>query len=402
MFSRSRCTLVSFFVFAILLFSGRGWAQTPALSFNGYTPNWEYTQDSYCIGWYFQTTSPISVNALGWYNDSNGLSHSHPVGIYDIQAGQYVASTTVRPSDPLTGVFRYRDLSRTLILPAGRRYAIVGVSFEDHYLSFAQPNNIVTLPNITFLGGAIDYTGGATQLIPPIQYYPDISAWPATNFKVGTVPSTSLASMTPETAALNSSAMTVTLTGTGFAANSVVRFNTTPVTVNSSSETSLTVTVPASLLAVIRTYNVTVTTEGRVSNSLPFRVTGNNQSDGTANLRRVGNWRTGVYPQSGGRYAVLLFRNQGAVDITTINFSNVRLYFDANNRNNYVMPVNLTLEEGATPPGTLINTPPGYYLQVRFDFPSTINGLVQRGTLSVKGTSDQGSFDAGSLLLEFP
>ena len=383
------------------MFSGRGWAQMPALSFNGYTPSWEYTQSSYCIGWYFQTTSPVSVSALGWYNDSNGLSSDHPVGIYDIAAGQYVASTTVRTTDPLTGVFRYRDLAAPVILPAGRRYAMLGVSFRDHYISFAQPNNIVTVPNVTYLGGAIDYRGNATQLIAPVEFYPGRSYWPATNFKISAVPAGSITSITPSSVPANSSAFQMTLTGTGFAGNSVVRFNNTSVAVNSATSTSLTITVPASLLAVVRTYNVTVTTGGRVSNALPFRVTSSRQDTEKANLQRVGNWITGTDQFSGGKYAVLLFENVGKVDITNINFSDVRFYFDVNNPSLYVIPTSLSMEP-ALPQGSLSNTPPGYRVNIRFNFPTTINGFVRTGTISVKGTSNEGSFNAGSLFLVFP
>ena len=100
--------------------------------------------------------------------------------------------------------------------------------------------------------------------------------------------------------------------------------------------------------------------------------------------------------------AVLLLENQGSADITNINLSTVRLYFDPNNANAYIQPIDIQLETGASPPGTLLNTPPGYRLQVRFIFPQTTSGPVASGVISVVGTRGQGDFNAGSLYLLFP
>ena len=119
------------------------------------------------------------------------------------------------------------------------------------------------------------------------------------------------------------------------------------------------------------------------------------------NLQRVGNWITGTDQFSGVKYAVLLFENIGGADITGLNFSDVRFYFDVNNPNLYVNPTSLSMEP-ALPQGSLFNTPPGYRVNIRFNFPTTINGLVRTGTISVRGTSNEGSFNAGSLFLVFP
>ena len=187
-------------------------AQSPALGFIGYTPAWEYTQDSYVIGWYFQVNTPVTVSALGWYNDSNGLSSDHPVGLYDMQGNDFVATTTVAVNDPLTGVFRYHDLASPVNLIAGDNYAMVGVSFRDYYLSFAHNNNIVTDPAITYLGGAIDYAGGATHLSAPLQFYPGQAAWPASDLLITATPTT-----TPEPGSV-ALILSLTMTGAGFLA----------------------------------------------------------------------------------------------------------------------------------------------------------------------------------------
>jgi hypothetical protein len=403
MLNHSCRIFASILVCVLLLLSGHTKAQTPALSFNGYTPAWEYTQSSYVIGWYFQPTAPISVSALGWYNDRNGLSSDHPVGIYDIQSGQYVATTVVRTTDPLTGVFRYRDLAVPVTLTSGRQYAIVGVSYRDHYLSFAQIHNLVLASSILYLGGAIDYAGNATQLGPPVQYFSGAPYWPATNFKFSpATTATTISSITPDSARVNSAAFLMTIAGTNFTPNSIVRFNSAQMAIVSSTSTSLQIQVPAHLLTIKRTYNVTVSTNGRVSNVVAFRVTDSGNTDAPPNLQRVGNFRTGMDSFSGGKYAVLLFENRGGAPLTNINFSDFRLYYDRNDRTRYVMPTIVTLEQGAVPAGTLSSTPPGFRLQVRFDFPTTILGPVQAGTLSMRGTSDQGAFNAGSVYLIFP
>jgi hypothetical protein len=396
MSNRIRSILLLMLVSAVMFVPCLVRAQSPALSFNGYTPSWEYTQDSYLIGWYFQVNTPTTVSALGWYNDSNGLSSDHPVGIYDIQAGAFIASTTVRTSDPLTGVFRYRDLASPVTLTAGKSYAIVGVSYEDHYISFAQHNNIVTASAITYLGGAIDYSGNATQLHAPVEYYPGGSYWPATNFKIGAsaTPGT-ITSISPETARVGSPNFNMTITGTGFTSAPTVRFDKTVMPLVSATDTQIVITVPASMLTTARTYNVSVATNVRSSNVMPFRVT--NVVNTPPRLQIVGNFRTGRDPLSGNLYVVLLLENVGGSDITNINFSDVRLAYGPNSST--LLPLFMSVEPGASPAGNFSRTAPGERLQLRWDFTP---GITTNGVISVRGTSSQGAFNAGTRFLQFP
>ena len=208
-----------------------------------------------------------------------------------------------------------------------------------------------------------------------------------------------IAGITPPTAPVNSPAIQLTIKGTGFSPNPTVRFNNTALTLVSSTSSTIVATVPASFMTSTKTWNVTVSVNGKTSNSTQFRVL---PLISPPKLTRVGNYRTGVDQFAGNRYAVLLFQNQGSSDLTNINFSNVRLYV---NGTGYVVPFNISIEPGANPAGTLLNTPPGSLLQVRFDFPDfapPVGSVVRTGTLDVLGTSAQGAFNAGSLFLVFP
>lgn len=211
----------------------------------------------------------------------------------------------------------------------------------------------------------------------------------------------SIASITPNQVKVNSAAFQMTIRGKNLGPNPLVRFNNTTMSVVSATSTMIVINVPANLLTTKRIYNVTVMANGKLSNAVPFRITNDNPA-APPNLIIGPVFRTGVDQFSGNRFAVLLLENQGSSDITNINLSNVRLYYDKFNPNSYIQPFNLFLEAGASPPGTLLVTHPGERLQVHFEFPLTNIGPVIAGTISVVGTSDQGNFNAGSLWLLFP
>ncbi len=74
------------------------------------------------LGWYFVANATIQVTSLGFYDDlKNGLTESHPVAIYDKDTQAMLGSTTVSPSDPLDGYFRYTSLAPPVALTPGRR-----------------------------------------------------------------------------------------------------------------------------------------------------------------------------------------------------------------------------------------------------------------------------------------
>lgn len=110
----------------------------------------DYTQGSYTLGWRFTAKTNARVIALGFYDDlKNGLTQSHPVGIYDVQTRALVASTIVLPSDPLTGFFRYHSIT-PVTLVAGRDYYAMALTLTEHYAVHVATLNVS--PQITFVG----------------------------------------------------------------------------------------------------------------------------------------------------------------------------------------------------------------------------------------------------------
>jgi hypothetical protein len=119
----------------------------------------DYHQGSYDLGWYFVVNTPITITALGFYDDlKDGLTASHPVGVYDKSTQALLAQATVSPSDPLTGYFRYTPLSPPLALQPGHSYVLVALVGSEKYLAFNQLDPAWTVsPAITYSGGAVNY-----------------------------------------------------------------------------------------------------------------------------------------------------------------------------------------------------------------------------------------------------
>lgn len=77
-------------------------------------------------GFRFQSSAPILVTALGYYDrNQDGLTLSHPVGIYDTATQVLLAQTTVGPSSSLDGLFRYNAIT-PLSLAVSQSYTVVG------------------------------------------------------------------------------------------------------------------------------------------------------------------------------------------------------------------------------------------------------------------------------------
>ncbi len=132
-------------------------ADSTALGFDALGSGFDYSQNTYSLGWKFTVNKDISVTALGFYDDlKNGLTQNHDVGIYDMSC-QLVASTTVTPADALTGFFRFHPIE-PVNLQAGTDYYIAAVTGDENYAV-----NVTTLnvdPAINFIGFSIF---GATQ-----------------------------------------------------------------------------------------------------------------------------------------------------------------------------------------------------------------------------------------------
>lgn len=135
------------------------YADSPALDFAELGSGFNYYQGQYSLGWRFTVNDEVTVTGLGFYDDrQNGLVSSHPVGIFDQQTCQLLASATVQPSDPLTGFFRYRAIA-PVRLSAGRDYYIAALTTApDAYAVGVSTLDIH--PSISFWGFAIY---GATE-----------------------------------------------------------------------------------------------------------------------------------------------------------------------------------------------------------------------------------------------
>ena len=62
----------------------------------------------FTVGYEFTTTSTLSVNALGYWND--GAGNAHQVGIWDA-VGNLLVSTTVLPTDPVVANFQWDSIT---------------------------------------------------------------------------------------------------------------------------------------------------------------------------------------------------------------------------------------------------------------------------------------------------
>ncbi|OPX19226.1 MAG: hypothetical protein BZ151_10360 [Desulfobacca sp. 4484_104] len=116
-----------------------------AVDFSSVTQN--FTNYNWSLGWEFTTKAPVTVAALGFYDDlKNGLTQNHDVGIYDA-VGNLLVSTTVLPTDPLTSWFRFHSIT-PYTLAAGQTYYIQAVTGSENYTWYT--NGLVVDPSITY------------------------------------------------------------------------------------------------------------------------------------------------------------------------------------------------------------------------------------------------------------
>jgi hypothetical protein len=130
----------------------------------------DYHQASYSLGWSFVANAPIRITALGFYDDlENGLTQSHPVAIYDKTTQTMLASTTVTPSDPLDGFFRYAALDTPLTLTQGTTYVVLTWVGDENYIAINAIDPGWTVNSvITYTDDAVNYaTPSATGLVYP-------------------------------------------------------------------------------------------------------------------------------------------------------------------------------------------------------------------------------------------
>jgi len=160
---------------------GAGGATThTAIVVPGIGSAFNYHQGSYSLGWTFVANASIHVTTLGFYDDAqNGLTETHPVGIFDEATMALLGSVTVSNADPLMGFFHYAPLTTPVALAAGHAYVAMAVVGSEDYLAFETFDPSWTAdPAITYGGSAVYYgSTTATTLI-----FPDTIATTAGDF----------------------------------------------------------------------------------------------------------------------------------------------------------------------------------------------------------------------------
>lgn len=114
-------------------------APEPALDFEALGAGQNYHEGTFSLGWSFTAKRDCLVASLGFYDDlKDGLRQSHPVGLYDYETEQLLATTTVVPSDPLVGFFRYHPIQPVRLI-TGRKYVLQSVNYDESYAIFVSP-----------------------------------------------------------------------------------------------------------------------------------------------------------------------------------------------------------------------------------------------------------------------
>lgn len=194
-----------------------------------------YYQGSYSLGWSFTLNTPVTVTELGFYDDlQNGLTQSHPVGIYDKATQALLATVTVSPADPLDGFFRYAPLPVPLSLAPGPTYVVMALVGSESYLAYFSLDPLWTVdPALTYQQGAVNYANpAATTLLFP-DTFTTVGGDFGPNFKfaagAGPIASVSPASLgfAPQGVGTTSPAQAVTLSNIGSGPLAISGFTTT-------------------------------------------------------------------------------------------------------------------------------------------------------------------------------
>jgi hypothetical protein len=121
------------------------------------------------------TGTPVTINALGVWEDSNGLGQAHSIGLWTVADVNYSSpSLVVSASVPAGGGildagFRYALIPET-VLAADTRYVVAAYYPDTGVDAFndAEPNAAVAPgPGLHFLGGPNRYQSNAGGLVFP-------------------------------------------------------------------------------------------------------------------------------------------------------------------------------------------------------------------------------------------
>jgi hypothetical protein len=100
----------------------------------------------FTLGYQFVTSSPLTINALGYFDDGGG--NAHQVGLWD-SFGNLLLSDTVLGSDPVQGHFRWHAISN-FGLSAGT-YVIGGEYLGNSDPGPTNASGVVTIPGYVWL-----------------------------------------------------------------------------------------------------------------------------------------------------------------------------------------------------------------------------------------------------------
>jgi hypothetical protein len=199
-------------------------------------------------------------------------------------AGTSILSVTFTPTDTLN----FSTATKTATLTVNR--ATPTLSFPNPAdtvigtrLSATQLNAVATGVGGATLPGAFTYTPAAGALVTAGAQTLGVSFTPTdiTDYTTATTTATlngvpvTITALSPNTATLGDPAKTITVTGTGFAPDAVVRVNGVPVTTTYVSGTSLSAVIPATSFAAVATLQITVNdpTQAQTTTALPITVT---------------------------------------------------------------------------------------------------------------------------------
>jgi len=161
----------------------------------------------FTLGYSFSLSGPVTVNALGVWDD--GFGSSHQVGIWN-SVGALVTSTTVLGTDTLVSNFRWGTIANT-ILGAGQ-YTIGAQVYENgaSYAFPGGPTGVTTIPQFTWIADEQLFGAGLNDPTSSVGGYGQNGILTA-DFSV-----TTSESSIPEP-------LTVSLFGTGLAGLAVLR-----------------------------------------------------------------------------------------------------------------------------------------------------------------------------------
>jgi hypothetical protein len=142
-------------------------------------------------GWAFIANQNISIVALGLWdiNVADPLGEAHEVGLWT-SAGSLLRSTLIPAIAPLTGGFRFIDLTVPVGLAAGDTY-VIGAVFNtdaDTYRTGVSSGNITTAPQITYLGGRDVFNTNGSLTFPTINSGTGRAFGPNILFEISAVP----------------------------------------------------------------------------------------------------------------------------------------------------------------------------------------------------------------------